>query len=77
VLVLIAGAHKLARTWHEDLRSVDTVLDVDRIARRAAQLGRHVTIVRLDGAMHDVLLSAPAVRERAFTEIGRWIMAYG
>jgi alpha-beta hydrolase superfamily lysophospholipase len=77
VLVLLSDTHRLARTWHEGLRSVDTVLDVDRIARRAVQLGRHVTVVRIPGAMHDVVLSAPPVREHAFAEIGRWCTAYG
>ena len=77
VLVLLSTRTQYARTWHEGLRGVDTVLDVDQIARRAVTLGRHVTVVRLEGAMHDVVLSAPAVRERAFAEIGRWCAAYG
>lgn len=77
VLVLLSARHALARAWHEGLRSVDTVLDVDLTARRAVQLGEHVTVVRIADAMHDVVLSAPAVRERAFAEIARWCSAFG
>ena len=77
VLVLLSARTQYARTWHEGLRTVDTVLDVDRIARRALDLGWHVTVVRLEGAMHDVVLSAPPVRERALVELGRWCTAYG
>ena len=76
VLVLLSSATTLARRWHEGLRSVDTVIDVDQTARRAVQLGQHVTVVRIQDAMHDVVLSAPAVRERAFAEIGRWCATY-
>lgn len=75
VLVLISTRHALARQWHEGLRTVDTVLDVDRIAQRAVQLGEHVTVVRLPGAMHDVFLSVEPVREQAFTETAHWCSA--
>ena len=76
VLVLLSRASSLGRTWHEGLRGVDTVLDVDRTAARAAGLGRHVTIVRVDGALHDVFLSAPVPREVALQELTRWLATY-
>ncbi|GAA3610439.1 alpha/beta hydrolase [Microlunatus ginsengisoli] len=77
VLVLLSARHVVTRRWREELRAVDTVIDVDHIARRALALGDHVTVVRLAGAMHDVVLSAETVRERAFAEIARWCRAYG
>jgi alpha-beta hydrolase superfamily lysophospholipase len=76
ILVLASSASELARRWHEGLRTVDTVLDVDKITRRATQLGRCVTIVRVDEALHDVILSAPNVRKVAMDEISRWIDGY-
>lgn len=76
ILVLASSASELARRWHEGLRTVDTVLDVDKITRRATQLGRCVTIVRVDEALHDVILSAPNVRKIAMDEISRWIDGY-
>jgi alpha-beta hydrolase superfamily lysophospholipase len=76
ILVLASSTHELARRWHEGLRTVDTVLDVDKIARRATQLGRCVTIVRIDEALHDVILSAPNVRKIAMDEMSRWIDGY-
>jgi alpha-beta hydrolase superfamily lysophospholipase len=59
-----------------DIHSTDIVLDVDRIRRRAANLSRHVTIVQVSGALHDVTLSAPEVREQVFSELGAWLTAY-
>lgn len=77
VLALLAARHTIARRWRADLRTVDTVIDVDHVARRALQLGDHVTVVRLPGAMHDLLLSGADVRERALAEITRWCAIHG
>ncbi|HEX8488374.1 MAG TPA: alpha/beta hydrolase [Propionibacteriaceae bacterium] len=76
VLVLASSATEFARKWHEGLRGVDTVLDVEQIATRASRLGRHVTIVRFEQGMHDLVLSAAPVREQVLDEIGRWARAY-
>ena len=62
--------------WSDEARSADAVLDVAHIARWAPSLGRHVTIVRIDGGLHDLALSAPPVRSRVFAELDRWIDAY-
>jgi alpha-beta hydrolase superfamily lysophospholipase len=62
--------------WTEAAMSSDAVLDVEHIARYACRLGRHVTLVRIDGGMHDLVLSAPPVRERVFAELDRWLTAY-
>ena len=40
------------------------------------RLADHVTLVRVEGAIHDVTLSREPVRERAFDEISRWLDAY-
>jgi alpha-beta hydrolase superfamily lysophospholipase len=76
ILVLASSRTEFARRWHEGLRTVDTVLDVEQIAKRAPRLGYCVTIVRIDEAMHDVILSAPNVRKVAFDEMSRWIDGY-
>ena len=76
VLVLASRATDFARRWHEGLRDVDTVLDVEQIAARAVRLGRHVTVVRIPDGMHDLVLSAPQVRAGVLTEMSRWMAAY-
>jgi alpha-beta hydrolase superfamily lysophospholipase len=59
-----------------DFHSSDTVLDVDRMRRKAVRLSRHVTVAQVDGAIHDVTLSPEPARSRVFDEIGRWLSAY-
>jgi hypothetical protein len=51
----------------------DSVLDVADIARRSLQLAPTVTVARIDGALHDVMLSRRPVRERAKAEIRQWL----
>jgi alpha-beta hydrolase superfamily lysophospholipase len=76
ILVLASTTTEFARRWHEGLRAVDSVLDVEQIAARAVRLGPHVTVVRIPEGLHDVTLSAPHVRRQALDEIGRFVEAY-
>ena len=73
VLVLASTATEFARRWHEGLRTVDVVLDVEQIAARAVRLGPHVTVVRIAEGMHDLVLSAAHVRKIVLDEIGRFV----
>jgi len=50
---------------------------VEQIAARAVRLGRHVTVVRVEEGLHDLLLSAAPVRRRVLEEIARFLLAYG
>jgi alpha-beta hydrolase superfamily lysophospholipase len=62
--------------WHALAHRADSVLDVADIVRWAPNLGRHLTLVRIDGGMHDLTLSAPPVRAAVFSELSRWTGAY-
>ena len=61
---------------HPDTTSTDIVLDVEQIRRRAPLLGHHVTVVQIEGALHDVTLSATKVRDTVFGEIDRFLLGY-
>jgi alpha-beta hydrolase superfamily lysophospholipase len=76
--VLVACSTQTYRraVWHEDAMLGDSVLDVEHIAGYASRLGRHVTIVRIEGGMHDLTLSGPSVRKQVFTELDHWLTGY-
>ncbi len=76
VLALASTRTSFARRWSEDLRVVDTVLDVEQIAARAVRLGRSVTVVRIEEGVHDLVLSAPAVRAQVLGEMTRFVHGY-
>ena len=76
LLVLTSACSDFSRKWHEGVMRADVVLDVERIAARSHQLGPHVTLVRLEGALHDIVLSAAPVRQRFFDEVEKFLTAY-
>lgn len=77
VLVVLSGETVYRRQWSEKLQQADSVLDVELLARRAVRLGRCVTVLRLERALHDVFASAEGVRSAAFDQVSRWLRAYG
>lgn len=76
VLVLCSTASTFSTTWSDAMLHTDSVLDVTAMVRRAAELGRSVTIRRLPDALHDVFLSRREVREEAADAVGWWLDAY-
>ncbi len=76
VLVLSSDRSSTPATMGEDVFSTDIVLDVRHMRRWASSIGDHVTYVAVRGAIHDVVLSRPAPRRRAYDEIGRWLTTY-
>lgn len=76
VLVASSAASLRRGQVSELINSCDAVLDVAHMARWAPRLGRHVTLVRFDGGLHDLVLSAPPVRAKVFAELERWMGAY-
>jgi alpha-beta hydrolase superfamily lysophospholipase len=76
ILVATSTASYKHARWSEAASAADSVLDVDHMARWTPALGRHTTLVRIDGGLHDLTLSAPPARERLFTELDRWMSAY-
>ena len=76
VLVLTSDTSALPREWDETCSSSDIVLDVRQIRKWAHKLSRHVTLVSVPGALHDVTLSRGEVRARVFDEMDRWRTAY-
>ncbi|MDQ1124578.1 alpha/beta hydrolase [Microbacterium trichothecenolyticum] len=74
-LVLLAARSTVALTWNDAMRASDSVLVVDDIARAATRIAPTVTITRIDGALHDVFLSASAARDAAYAALGRGVAA--
>jgi alpha-beta hydrolase superfamily lysophospholipase len=76
VLVLSSGGSAQPTEMGDDVHRNDIVLDVAQIRRWSTALGRHVTMVAVQDARHDVVLSLPEVRKVAYEEMDRWMSAY-
>ncbi|MCD0485475.1 alpha/beta hydrolase [Streptacidiphilus sp. ASG 303] len=76
VLLMAATASSTATRWDAALHRTDAVLRADDIAALGPRLGRHVTTVRVEDGVHDLVLSADEPRARVFRELDRWMAAY-
>ncbi|QIK72758.1 alpha/beta hydrolase [Propioniciclava coleopterorum] len=77
VLVTISARTAFLRRYSEEARTADVVLNVDRIAAASWHLGDAVTLIRIEGGMHDLSLSLPEPRQRWFDAVATWLHAYG
>ena len=76
VLVMASTASTVTNRWDPALLRSDAVLRADDIAGLAPRLGRHVTTVRIEDGVHDLVLSGPEARAQVFDELDRWLGAY-
>lgn len=72
-LVLRSGRSHFTGKYSPLCDRCDLVLDTRQIARWAASLGGQVTDAPVDDARHDVFLSLPEARERAYAALGTWL----
>lgn len=75
VLTMLSTGSTSPVLWSAQMTSTDSVLVVDDIARAATRLGPLVTVARIDGAIHDVFLSAPGPRDAAYAALRRWLLS--
>jgi alpha-beta hydrolase superfamily lysophospholipase len=74
VLVLRSARSLLhAKRWSAEAMTADTVLDVEHMERWAPNVGRDVTSIAVDGGMHDIFLSAEAVRASALADVDAFL----
>lgn len=76
ILTMASAKSHIRPRWSEEMRSADIVLDVDLITHRALKLGSRVTVIRVAGGLHDLVMSRPEVRAWVYREIARWARAY-
>jgi alpha-beta hydrolase superfamily lysophospholipase len=77
VLVLHSSRSHFSRQYSPLSDRADLVLDVRQISRWAASLGGQVTVTPVKDARHDVFLSLPEVRARAYDALGAWLDRLG
>lgn len=72
--VIVYSSDKSIRekTWSENYRYADGVLDVNDIRTRATRIGKDVRYLVIPSAMHDISLSTKIVREKYLEELIKW-----
>ena len=74
-LTLCSSQSYLGKPYSAQADQADTVLDVEQIQRWAPELSSaaNSSTEIIDGALHDVFLSAPDAREQAFAVVDEWL----
>ena len=72
-LILRSKLTRFTKQYGPEVDVADAVLDVKQIQRWAGCLGDRTTIVPIEGARHDVTLSAAQPRAVAFAELDLWL----
>lgn len=59
--------------WKDDYMSADIVLSVDDIQKYGIRLGKKVSAHKVEGGMHDLILSSCPVRKETYRLISEWL----
>ena len=61
------------KAWNESFTNSDCVLNVAHMKRFGPGLGDHVTLIGVEGGLHDLCLSAAPPREQMFGKLFAWV----
>ena len=75
-LLLRSNRSHFAKEYSDLSDRADTVLDVKQIARWAGCVGNETTVVPVADARHEVFLSLPEPRARAYEVLDSWLGAH-
>lgn len=75
--VLVVRSSTSDLTGTQITTATDVVLDVELMSSRLTHIGPHVTEVALEGAAHDVFLSAQPVLDNALESLHNWCTQQG
>ncbi len=59
--------------WHTDFMKGDAILNVKTIIRHSKKIEGDCTLVAIKDAVHDVMLSSPGVRQKAYDALFNWL----
>jgi alpha-beta hydrolase superfamily lysophospholipase len=77
VLVLHAQRSAWPTQWHIDATCTDIVLDVADMVRLSPGLGSQVEVGAIADGIHDLTLSKPEPRQKAFQALLDWLTRIG
>lgn len=75
VPTLVMHSHQTTspKKWNQDAQTSDIILDVKDIVRCAKKLQGDVSVITIKEGLHDLVLSAPLVRQNVYTKLFDWL----
>lgn len=75
VLVMHSARSSWPKSWNEDIRITDIVLNVKDIKKYGKRLGSNVSFFEVPNGMHDLVLSRKDVRDKVLSYMVSWAQA--
>lgn len=72
-LIMHSHQSKNPRRWGKDAQSSDIILSVKDIKKYANKLQGDVNVMTINNGLHDLVLSAPAVRSEVYQQLFAWL----
>lgn len=73
-ILIMHSAKSLTKNWtKEDFNTTDVVLNVEHMRKIGPKLGKDVSFVEVNNALHDVFLSNKEAREQVFSGMFNWL----
>ncbi|MFC6166715.1 alpha/beta hydrolase [Acinetobacter terrestris] len=76
-LVMHSDQTKNPKKWHKHAQSSDVILDVKHIDKYARKMKGDVTISKIKGGLHDLVLSEKSVRDQVYQQLFQWLESKG
>ena len=75
VPTLVMHSHQTTspKKWNKDAQTSDIILDIKDIERCANKLPGDVNVMTIKDGLHDLVLSAPTVRQHVYTQLFTWL----
>ena len=73
--ILVMHSHQTTypKKYNHDAETSDVILDVKDIEKYAKKLQGDVTVITIKDGLHDLVLSAPLVRQEVYSNLFKWL----
>lgn len=72
-LILRSDHSTYGKKWSDDFKRGDAVLDIQDIQKYGMRLGKNVTVLTINDAMHDMALSTQPARSQSYEALFDWL----
>lgn len=73
ILLMLSAKSVYGDKWTPEFQTGDAVLNVDDIRKYGSTLGLNMTILTVNGGMHDLFLSSPEVCNELYHSVFKWL----
>ncbi|ENX63353.1 MULTISPECIES: alpha/beta hydrolase [Acinetobacter] len=72
-LIMHSHQSKFPKKWGIDAQQSDVILDVNDMTQNAKKMKGDVQTLSIQNGLHDLVLSAPSVREQVYQQLFAWL----